>query len=165
MDRLIINNKEGIDISDEIKLGEGKANPFGWSQYKILYNGEEIGWFENGEPKLITGYTWFIISSNDPPLIPDREDDLVIENDSDMLGLARQFISDRLSRMVLNVMSHTNEEAIYRDIIPMLVEDVIYGYHEYPIRITKDRFDMMMKYVGAAMRVMDVDPNIIMPIR
>ena len=39
-----------IDISNEVKLKNGKANPFGWSQSEIHYKDKRIGWVENGYP-------------------------------------------------------------------------------------------------------------------
>lgn len=39
-----------MDISDDIELRNGKANPFGWSQSEIFYKDESIGWLYCGEP-------------------------------------------------------------------------------------------------------------------
>ncbi len=47
--RLRIFTEDG-EISDDVTLENGKANPFGWSQYEIHYDGKRIGWIENGEP-------------------------------------------------------------------------------------------------------------------
>jgi len=41
---------EDMEISDEVSLENGKANPFGWSQYEIHYEGQKIGWLESGRP-------------------------------------------------------------------------------------------------------------------
>ena len=48
-------NKDGLvwrDISDQIELKDGKANPFGWSQYRMEWNGETLGWLESGSPSI-----------------------------------------------------------------------------------------------------------------
>lgn len=42
--------KGDIDISDDITLENRKANPFGWSQSEIHYEGKRIGWLESGYP-------------------------------------------------------------------------------------------------------------------
>ena len=39
-----------IDISDDVELANGKSLPGGWSQYKIIYRHELIGWLESGYP-------------------------------------------------------------------------------------------------------------------
>jgi hypothetical protein len=38
------------DVSDEIETKNGKANPFGWSQYEVHHRGKRIGWLESGYP-------------------------------------------------------------------------------------------------------------------
>ncbi len=49
------------DISDEIELTNGKANPFGWSQHKIMYGNEFVGWLESGKPMDFTeGFSFTI---------------------------------------------------------------------------------------------------------
>jgi len=50
--------KDGVDISDDCVLSNGKANPFGWSQYEILFKGSLIGFLENGIPDMEKGYTF-----------------------------------------------------------------------------------------------------------
>ena len=40
-----------FDVSDELVM-DGKANPFGWSAYKLKHNGVEIGEIYCGEPKI-----------------------------------------------------------------------------------------------------------------
>lgn len=51
------------DVSNSIELRNGKANPFGWSQYEIWRTDVEapgldirIGWLESGYLSLIEGY-------------------------------------------------------------------------------------------------------------
>jgi hypothetical protein len=39
-----------IDVSNECEFKEGKANPFGWSQYEVHHGGRRIGWIESGNP-------------------------------------------------------------------------------------------------------------------
>lgn len=36
------------DISNDVSLEKHKANPFGWSQAEVHYQGKRIGWMENG---------------------------------------------------------------------------------------------------------------------
>lgn len=51
--------KEGKDISDDVSLENGKANPFGWSQYEVHHEGKRIGWIESGHPMdFEEGYTF-----------------------------------------------------------------------------------------------------------
>ena len=38
----------GHDISDDLKLKDGKANPWGWSQYKVCHKGNFLGFIESG---------------------------------------------------------------------------------------------------------------------
>ena len=40
------------DISNQVKLTNGKANPWGWSQYTIEYRGKVIGFIESGLPDI-----------------------------------------------------------------------------------------------------------------
>lgn len=40
--------KEGVDVSDDVELKNGKSNPFGWSQYEVHHDGKRIGWIESG---------------------------------------------------------------------------------------------------------------------
>lgn len=40
--------KGDVDISDDVTLENRKSNPFGWSQMEVHYQGERIGWIENG---------------------------------------------------------------------------------------------------------------------
>lgn len=57
--RLIIRYN-GLDVSDDIELTEGRGNPFGWSQHRLVHNLRagvaivpvEIGWLECGEPDI-----------------------------------------------------------------------------------------------------------------
>lgn len=60
MDSLVIY-KDKTDITDDIKRGKGKGNPFGWSQVEILHNGKAIGFVENGKPDLHEGYSYEIM--------------------------------------------------------------------------------------------------------
>ena len=69
MERLLVYNSEGVDISDELELKDGKSNPFGWSQHKLVHvhnvNGAKVedfvGWLESGSPMNFTdGYTYKI---------------------------------------------------------------------------------------------------------
>jgi hypothetical protein len=47
------------DVSDEIELKNGKANPFGWSTYDIFHCGGKIGNLYCGEPRdFIKGYSY-----------------------------------------------------------------------------------------------------------
>lgn len=39
---------ESKDVSSELHLKNGKANPFGWSQYEVWHNDKQIGWLESG---------------------------------------------------------------------------------------------------------------------
>ena len=48
--RLIIYDKNKKDIFNDVELKNGKANPFGWSQYEIYYKRKRIGWLESGYP-------------------------------------------------------------------------------------------------------------------
>ncbi len=41
-----------MDISDEITLKDGKANPWGWSYYRMDWNGEKIGDLNSGCPEI-----------------------------------------------------------------------------------------------------------------
>jgi hypothetical protein len=41
--------KEKKDISYEIELKNGKANPFGWSQSEVWHEGKRIGFLYCGE--------------------------------------------------------------------------------------------------------------------
>ncbi len=67
--RLLVYDAEGKDISDELELQDGKSNPSGWSQYKLVHvhnvNGakieEFVGWLESGAPmNFVKGYTFKI---------------------------------------------------------------------------------------------------------
>ena len=50
------------DVSNEIKLENGKGNPFGWSQHEIHHDGQLIGWLESGEPmNFIDGYSFEVV--------------------------------------------------------------------------------------------------------
>ena len=40
----------GEDITEDVTYENGKANPFGWSQYEITFADERIGWLESGYP-------------------------------------------------------------------------------------------------------------------
>lgn len=54
-----------LDISDEVELKNGRANPFGWSQQEIWYDGIRLGWIECGAVDLnIEGYTHKIIKED-----------------------------------------------------------------------------------------------------
>ena len=55
------------DVTADIVLTEGRANPFGWSQYCIVHRRREgmieiddrIGWLESGHPEdLVHGYSF-----------------------------------------------------------------------------------------------------------
>ena len=50
MRRLVVR-QDGIDVSDDVEIGKGKANPFGWSVMDILHNGQYIGELYCGVPK------------------------------------------------------------------------------------------------------------------
>ena len=59
---------EDVEISDEIELVNGKANPFGWSQYEIHYGGERIGWLESGCPSdFVEGFRFETEEIETPP--------------------------------------------------------------------------------------------------
>ena len=67
--RLLVFDAGGDDISDELELQDGKSNPFGWSQYRLVHvhniNGSKIedfvGWLESGSPmNFVEGYTYKI---------------------------------------------------------------------------------------------------------
>lgn len=46
------------DITEEIVLRNGKANPFGWSQSEIWHNDQRIGWIESGAVDVVAeGYS------------------------------------------------------------------------------------------------------------
>ena len=57
--RLIIHYR-GQDVSDDIELKDGKANPFGWSQYRLVHLRQHgmvtvehpVGWLYCGKPQL-----------------------------------------------------------------------------------------------------------------
>lgn len=59
MKRLIIR-RCGEDVSDDILFTEGRSNPFGWSQRRMVHRRRvgmvdadvEIGWLESGYPEL-----------------------------------------------------------------------------------------------------------------
>lgn len=60
--------KDGLvwkNVSNEIKLLDPKANPFGWSQYRMEWKGETVGWLESGSPD-ITGKNWQMAQVRDP---------------------------------------------------------------------------------------------------
>lgn len=61
-------NKDGLiwkDISNEIKLTNQKANPFGWSQSTMVWNHERVGFIESGSPR-ITGENYQMVEIKDP---------------------------------------------------------------------------------------------------
>ena len=62
MEQLLIFDKDGCDISDMVSWVDGRGNPLGWSQYKLMYMGRQIGWLESGNPDLEEGYSYEIIS-------------------------------------------------------------------------------------------------------
>lgn len=43
--KVSLNDK---DVSNELHLKNGKANPYGWSQYEVWHNEKKIGWLESG---------------------------------------------------------------------------------------------------------------------
>ena len=62
--RLVVR-KNGVDVSADIKLGDGAANPFGWSSYPLIHVERhgmaevetQIGYLYCGEPhQIIDGY-------------------------------------------------------------------------------------------------------------
>jgi len=66
--------KDGANISDEVELTEGKANPFGWSQYRMMYGVEFVGWLESGYPmNLQPGVTFTEEEISDFPKSPTDE--------------------------------------------------------------------------------------------
>ena len=63
--RRLVVRKNGVDVSDDIKLGDGAANPFGWSSYPLIHIERhgmaevetQFGYLYCGEPdQLIEGY-------------------------------------------------------------------------------------------------------------
>lgn len=61
-------NKDGLiwkNVSDEIELKDGRGNPFDWSQYQIVWKGENVGWLESGYP-IISGKNWQLAEVVDP---------------------------------------------------------------------------------------------------
>lgn len=61
-------NKDGLiwrDVSNEIKLKDGKGNPYGWSYYRMEWNGETVGHINSGSPS-ISGENWQMVESVDP---------------------------------------------------------------------------------------------------
>jgi len=46
--RVLIFDKDGKDVSDDLELKNKKANPFGWSQSEIWHGEKQIGWIESG---------------------------------------------------------------------------------------------------------------------
>ena len=61
---LLIFDKDGCDISDMVVLTKGRCNPFGWSQYKLIYLEEHIGWLESGCLDLKEGYSYEVVNEN-----------------------------------------------------------------------------------------------------
>ncbi len=65
MNRLVIYDADGVDISEEIRLKNGRSNPFGWSIADIYRERwisgaiieEKIGSHYCGEITLESGYT------------------------------------------------------------------------------------------------------------
>lgn len=54
-----------VDISDHIEL-EGKSNPFGWSNYEVLYQEQVIGKVYCTVPQdFIEGYSFTIKTNNE----------------------------------------------------------------------------------------------------
>jgi len=43
---------EDRNVSNEVELRNGKANPFGWSYYELWHAGQKIGEIYCGEPKI-----------------------------------------------------------------------------------------------------------------
>lgn len=61
-------NKDGLiwkNVSDDIKLVNGRANPWGWSYYEMEWEGENFGQIISGSPE-ITGKNWQMIKVTDP---------------------------------------------------------------------------------------------------
>ena len=58
--KVIIFDGAGKDISDNVKLVNGKANPFGWSKADIEYEGKIIGNHYCGDINLNKPYTYKI---------------------------------------------------------------------------------------------------------
>lgn len=61
-------SKDGLmwkNVSDEIKLKDGKANPWGWSYYRMEWNGETVGDINSGYPE-VTGKDWQMANVIDP---------------------------------------------------------------------------------------------------
>lgn len=53
------------NVSDEIKLEDGKANPCGWSYYRLEWKGETVGHLNSGTPEII-GKNWQMTDIVDP---------------------------------------------------------------------------------------------------
>jgi hypothetical protein len=61
-------SKDGLiwkNVSDEIELKDGKANPSGWSFYRMEWKSETVGVINSGSPE-ITGKDWQMTSVVDP---------------------------------------------------------------------------------------------------
>lgn len=74
VDRLVVK-KNGLDVTDDCDLADGKRNPFGWSQYRIIHRERAgmadvetfVGWLESGEPMdVVAPYTAEIIEDELP---------------------------------------------------------------------------------------------------
>lgn len=81
---LVVKNPLGRDVSQEIELKNGKANPFGWSQYEVHHEGKMIGWLESGDPSdFRDGYTFSIVDEKpanwDQPKNDSKEPDFKVE--------------------------------------------------------------------------------------
>lgn len=44
--------RNGQDVSAAIELRNGKANPFGWSQYELWHGNKRIGFLESGSVEI-----------------------------------------------------------------------------------------------------------------
>lgn len=53
------------NVSDDIELKDGKANPFGWSYYRMEWKKETVGYIHAGYPEL-EGKNWQMTKVVDP---------------------------------------------------------------------------------------------------
>jgi hypothetical protein len=56
----------GQDISYDVTVGDGKANPFGWSAYDLMHLGKKCGTLYCGEPRDAEPGYEFSISETKP---------------------------------------------------------------------------------------------------